>query len=381
MVQTSGRGHYSWSRVKGCGAAPPPCCCHTLVPYHEKLILFGGAIFGRCFNDVYVFDLRTDSWHLMRPLNDEIAYPRMSHSSVLYKDMMVVFGGMNNNGTLADMIALDLTTFSWSSVHHVGEVHPGPKRSHAAAVYKDKMYVLMGRPEYPQPDLWSFDFSSRQWKFIRLAQQWGRPPVALHGHSVCVEGCVMYVFGGASMQQTGSTAYFNDLHTYDFERNQWTRVDIVGARPTPRYAHAMGVVCGKLFIHGGDADQCRTYFDDLWVLDTKQETPQWFDVTNVASRPSRRSGHAYCVSQGSLYIFGGEAPCDNDHVFYSGGLYKLPLSLPLAAPLADLAARWLSRCVSVRESDLDSICSNAALLLFRYLPCGDEEILSGPHAL
>ncbi|CUG87874.1 Hypothetical protein, putative [Bodo saltans] len=349
---------------------PPPSCCQSMVQFEEKMYIFGGAVLGVAFNTVHSFDTKTEQWVLHDTKNSEIACRRMSHSTVVFEESMVVFGGMDLNVVHGDLLSLNLRNFEWSVLPSLGHQHPGVRRSHAAAVHGRKMYISMGLPSHRPPDLWSYDFDSKHWAAVRCNQLFGMPPVSLHGHSMCVSENSLYLFGGCVTAPTGASSYSNRLYEYNIATNMWTSVRVAEyPMPSPRYAHVMAISEGRIVVHGGDSEDCAKYYDDLWFIDIRNTggggVLAWQRHRDGGTRrPCARSGHCCAVLGDALYIFGGESPGEAfSMVHYSNQLYRIPLTLSTRLPLTDLCGRWLARAV-----DVDDICipPAAASVLKRY---------------
>ncbi|RNF15435.1 kelch domain-containing protein 3 [Trypanosoma cruzi] len=344
---------YLWSSVIPRGDTPPHGCCHSLVNYKDEfLVLFGGGALHYVYNDVYCFDLKTFTWTYKETINGDIVAPRISHSAVVYGDNMYVYGGYHLYMPVlfSEVLVLNLKTFTWSCLHHAPPEPEGPgeRRLHSAHVYRDHMYVLMGEPCSTSTCFWYLDFNTHKWHPVQSFGLFGKPIVPLIGHSAQVEGDYLYVFGGYhthTMSQTGSFVYSNSLFYYHFLTNMWREVlPYCGPRPFPRYSSAMVVLQGRVYIHGGDNDG-NVYFEDFWCIHTKTQLPRWIDLTLSCGKahPSARSGHAYVLAQGSLFVYGGELPGDTDVLYYSNRFYRYPLGLFTHLSLTELASRWLAK--------------------------------------
>ena len=385
-----------WNRLPRQGDCPPAACCESMVTHQTQLILFGGAILSRLFNDVHIFDTTTFSWEKPFISNPELSLPRMSHSAVVYNNVMYVFGGMDATSISNELISLCLTKekmrwyFPNGSIRYnedatsgnnhpttlrsfYSDRYPCPRRCHTAVVRRHHMYVLMGHGQDGNcNDFWCFSFETGHWSAIPLSA-FGRPPLPLYGHSAAVVEAedVMYVFGGA----ISSTVHSNSLHSYHFATQQWNEVQCpLLPRPVGRYCHCMAIVNGTLYIHGGDAMDSTLYFNDLWSIQTQRHQHQavqehlhssstawqpsvseWVEVapTRRSLVPSERSGHVVGAVDGVLYFFGGESPSssstssrgnnnNNTRIFYSREMYCVPVSYPFSSSLANLCSRWLA---------------------------------------
>jgi N-acetylneuraminic acid mutarotase len=375
---------FAWNRVEHQGleaSMPPPSCCQSMVQFEERMYIFGGAVLGVAFNAVHSFDTKTEQWSLHETKNSGVASSRMSHSTVVFEESMVVFGGMDPNVVHGDLLSLNLRTFEWSVLPSQGSQHPGVRRSHAAAVHGCKMYISMGLPSHRPPDLWSYDFGTKQWAAVCCPQLFGVPPVSLHGHSMCVSGNSLYLFGGCLTTPSGASSYSNSLYEYNITTNLWTAVRVADyPMPSPRYAHVMAISDGRIIIHGGDSDDCAKYYDDLWLIDLRSIKGGlvWQKHRDGGTRrPCARSGHCCAVLGDALYIFGGESPgAAQTTVHYSNQLYRIPLTLSTRLPLTDLCGRWLAKA-----TDVDDVCipPAAASVLKRYRRIEGAEKLATFH--
>lgn len=118
----------------------------SLVAINRKLYLFG----GRCrllFNDIKVLDPETLKWEAQRsvPSLEGPPEPRVHHTAVPYKNLMVVYGGGDRFNDILqfrncfqllhcyDTSRLYTVTRTWVHAKPTG-VSPEPRRSHSAAV-------------------------------------------------------------------------------------------------------------------------------------------------------------------------------------------------------------------------------------------------------
>lgn len=122
-------------------------------------------------NDVCIFDFKDNKWERVKTVKGELLPPpRAGHSAVLRVDekqdinRMYIFGGkLSHDQKLNDTWYLDLNTRKW---HEVETSNPPSHRSgHCAAVFKNYMIVQGGMKEVTKElnDLHVFDFEKEQW--------------------------------------------------------------------------------------------------------------------------------------------------------------------------------------------------------------------------
>jgi len=79
------------------------------------------------------------------------------------------------------------------------------------------------------------------------------------------------LFGGLSR----TSSHFNDLHMFDVDTATWLSSKYAPDLPVPaaRGFHSVTLIGSTIYLFGGSADfdqteqECKTYFNDLFVLD------------------------------------------------------------------------------------------------------------------
>jgi N-acetylneuraminic acid mutarotase len=81
----------------------------------------------------------------------------------------------------------------------------------------------------------------------------GHEPPARCGHSACLHGSYIAVFGGKNLKENGGNPYqaFNDLYIYNIISNTWMPVVLYGFSPAPNYGGFMCLLKGKIIAFGG----------------------------------------------------------------------------------------------------------------------------------
>jgi Kelch motif len=84
----------------------------------NSMVIFGGFVNGVRNNDVYKFTFITRKWELLKPSTAAAPAPRAAHSSIIYKDLIIIFGGKDeDNEKLNDVWAFNLRNFVWECYH------------------------------------------------------------------------------------------------------------------------------------------------------------------------------------------------------------------------------------------------------------------------
>ncbi|KAJ5309221.1 hypothetical protein PENANT_c042G10792 [Penicillium antarcticum] len=174
----------------------PACLVNASVTYcsNDRIYAFGGfdQYTDEVYNHVLKLDLETLEWELVDNYGD-IPGVRMGHTASLYQgDKLIVFGGENEHREyLADVVILDLNTFTWSIPEIRGPTPRGRAR-HAAIIHEEKLFIaggLTGEKNLILDDLTYLDLQtwtwSRTWSFT-----------ARFDHIAWVWGTRLWIFGG-----------------------------------------------------------------------------------------------------------------------------------------------------------------------------------------
>jgi Galactose oxidase, central domain len=101
---------FIWENLQTNGIPPSPRRGQSIVLADTFLILFGGSdLNNKFYNDIYFFDLQTNSWIPIRQMGN-IPTPRADHSAVIYGTTMWIFGGASQNGYLNDLYSFNIET-------------------------------------------------------------------------------------------------------------------------------------------------------------------------------------------------------------------------------------------------------------------------------
>ena len=183
---------------------------HTVCKYDKpdgttKFILFGGFSKknGGLMNDVWSFDIKSNSWQLLEATGD-IPSPRRDHCAVVVNSSeMLVFGGFNGTENVNEFFSFNLLTLRWTKIMCDGQV-PGARRQHSMVqVDKDNVVICGGidRSEVLQ-DIHVFNVNSLQCHPMGAVLDGGRCL-----HSCASLGSNLLLFGGV----TGAGEAVNDL--------------------------------------------------------------------------------------------------------------------------------------------------------------------------
>ena len=106
---------------------------------------FGGTDGNKWFNDVWIYDPRTNIW-IQQDCIGYIPVPREGHSAAIVNDVMYVLGGRTEEGKdLGDLAAFRITTRRWYTFQNMGP-SPSPRSGHGMTAYGNKIIVVGGEP-------------------------------------------------------------------------------------------------------------------------------------------------------------------------------------------------------------------------------------------
>ncbi|XP_056398316.1 F-box only protein 42 [Hyla sarda] len=206
---------------------------------------------------------------------------RFSHSACYYdyNQSMYVFGGCTQsscNAAFNDLWRLDLNSKEWIRPLASGS-YPSPKAGATLVVYKELLVLFGGwtRPSpYPlhQPErffdeIHTYSPSKNWWNCIVTTH--GPPPMA--GHSSCVIGDKMIVFGGS----LGSRQMSNDVWVLDMEQWSWSKPNISRPSPHPRGGQSQIVIDNETILILGGCGGPNALFKDAWLLHMNTNPWTW----------------------------------------------------------------------------------------------------------
>ena len=137
----------------------------------------------------------------------------------------------------------------------------------------------------------------------------GAPPTARVGHTAVALGALVYIYGGAANEKM-----FRDLYVLDTLSMSWIEPPTSGLPPGPLFGHTAELVGQCLFLFGGCREVLRhgTYASmhgrshassKLHVLDTGTMT--WSKPNVAGTIPLPRYRHASAMHGSLMFMFGG----------------------------------------------------------------------------
>jgi N-acetylneuraminic acid mutarotase len=280
---------------------------HSAVAYLDSIYVFGGdGKDDRRLNAIHKFDVETLLWTKIIATGTQ-PEPRCGHSAVVWRDVMIIFGGRDGRSHFGDLYALHFRDSSWQKIETTGALVKRRYR-HSAVAYGNFMYIFGGETggegTAVYGDFYEFDILNKCWREIQTA---GTKPSARSGHTAVVFKGNMYLFGGRNK----TPQYFRDLHRYHFASKTWSLVETNGVLPPRIYNHSAFTYRESLYIFGGYGIQgdenkdARVGHRHSEVYEYSFDQSTWSMVKVTGTPPSARLGHTTAVVKSTLYLFGG----------------------------------------------------------------------------
>ena len=256
------------SVVTGLASRPAPRDYHSAVHvrFSDSLLIYGGEDGSRILGDLWEFTWPQNGNPTFTPLTGLSPIGRYAHSAVWTgprdgstEGAMLVFGGVTANGKVNEILEWDIATTAWSSVTVSGPA-PIPRNTHAAVFAenlgsKGLMLVFGGWDgSGPIADLWAYDLDARTWS-QRAARSFKNSASAVWNPTKDA----MLVFGGS-----GNGGFSNELLEWRNDTDEFMPVTAVTSAPAPREKHCAAWVDGEeaMVIFGG-WDNSR--YADTWL--------------------------------------------------------------------------------------------------------------------
>lgn len=289
----------AWSSLEASGETPAAREDHTLTlePDARAAWLFGGRDGGTVFDDLWRYDLATDTWSRQQP-DGPAPGARLGHTATWVDGVgLVVWSGQSSGGFFGDIWAFDPAANAWRELPTDGPV-PKARYGSCAAVGPDgRLWVSHGftADSGRFADTWAYDFAAGRWTETTPDGELA-PIRCLHDCLWTPDGRLVLYAG-----QTTGTPAIGDLWARQPD-GEW---QAVGDGPPPaRQLYALASVGDTAIVFGGGSKDGGT-LRDLWLLDLA--TLAWTEGAPSGDRPSGRSGASFVADpDGSrLLLFGG----------------------------------------------------------------------------
>ena len=262
-------------------------------PTGDRLILFGGHGMGLQDDDsVWQLPLAADAPWSRMPVSGPGPGARWGHSTTYdsIHNRMIVFGGRDVTGPLAETWTLSLgATPTWTRIDG-GGLQPLPREGHSA-VYDpagDRMVVFGGSVgSSPADDTWQLSLSGTPtWTPIPTPVRPLARAFASSGYDGLRHRIVLV--GG----QGAGSGPLSDGWTFDLAGDSgWSPAAIDGQGPSPRWgaAGAFDTRHDRMLIFGGIASAMAAPFDETWIMSSSAPVYTTIGPARVQAHPGRVS--------------------------------------------------------------------------------------------
>lgn len=248
---------------------------------------------------------RQDAWVSLAPLPEAAAEVL---GAVANGKLYVLCGLAPGFKPRGMVLEYDPAANSWTAkkpmalpAHHVALTSANGK------IYAFGGFVLppSGPPSWaPIDNAWEYDPTADSWRALApMPTKRGAAAAAEVDGKIYVIGGTTTPSGVATLTPTSPQSVVGTVEEYDVKTNSWrTRA----AMPTPRNHHAVGVVNGKIYAIGGRVGSVFIPWSNSLDLVEAYDpaTDKW--GRELDRMPTPRSGPAWGVYNGRIYVAGGE---------------------------------------------------------------------------
>ncbi|XP_035204652.1 kelch domain-containing protein 3-like isoform X2 [Stegodyphus dumicola] len=306
---------------------------HAAVAVGHKIYSFGGYCSGEGFEvigkiDVHVLDTDTLRWCPVHYTEAQAApFKRYGHAVVEYKGKIYLWGGRNDLNASNILHCFDVDDRSWSIPVTGGNI-PKSVDGHSACVIGDYMYIFGGYEEEAEKlvqTLYRLNFNTFNWEEVIT---FGDPPSSRDFHTASAIGNCIYIFGGRSSEnmlngQIEPEFYCNKIVYLNTQSMKWVTPEVYGIPPCGRRSHSAAVYENELYIIGGYNALTQEHHNDIYKFSPEKNA--WIEMHAKGDGPCPRRRHCSCVVGNRLFLFGGSSPPSDESIFLdiSEGFQKL----------------------------------------------------------
>jgi len=259
----------TWSDLTpATGPAPRRTPSMVYDPDGHRVLMWSGQSGGTFFDDVWSFDLATETWSEFTP---PAPIPGRRYGTVSVYDPvdddLVTFGGFTFQGRFEDTWRFDPVADTWT------EVTPGVsplKRCLHSAAYDSRdhrMVMYGGQNAGPLDDVWLLDLATHTWTDVTPATRPDGRFFAAHVYDANHHRSVL--FGGNRGSAGGGLT--NEVWLFNLHNLSFLAVAPGGTPPSPREgAQGIPLPAGDRMVVFGGYDG--NYLDEVWALEGLSDT-------------------------------------------------------------------------------------------------------------
>jgi hypothetical protein len=265
-----------------------------------RAYLFGGRGADGASDELWSFDLATDTWNLLQPSGDRPA-ARFGHTGTWVPSVgLVIWSGQAGRRFFADAWAYDPAVNAWRELPALGDVPPARYGSCASLGPEGRLWISHGFTADTGrfADTRAYDFATGEWTDMTPS---GNVPVERCLHDCFWSAGRLVLYAG---QTTGVPA-LGDIWAYDPASEAWSRGPEAAAPPRQLYALATIADGDGAWVFGGGTLE-GDFLADTWRIasDTLAMEPILMPLEPI---PSARAGATLIRDPGSSrrLLFGG----------------------------------------------------------------------------
>lgn len=227
---------------------PPLRCNHSLKQINNQLYLFGGLGEQGYLSDLWKFQMDTEIWVQLTPL-DNIPSARHLFASDSYGDALLVWGGEDSTGLLSDMCIYNSISNTWTTVLSKSYTSPTPRKGACVVFNIPFVYLYGGETQNGiSAELWKFNTGTSEYELISNSE------IGIaYANCQLLENGFLVMFG---LDANGKSVF--SLNFYDFGQDVWTTQKSLDDNAGGTQGMALKVN-DKLIYYGGRTDYLSAY--------------------------------------------------------------------------------------------------------------------------
>jgi hypothetical protein len=339
----SGNAHgqtaLNWTQAAPGSASPSARSGHGMVfdNARQKVIVFGGVdVAGNFLNDMWQWDLASQSWSPVVPATNDVPVPRANFAMAydVNRSKIVLYGGNvpvnadNNVGIVGDTWEFDSATLTWTLIPADHLVYVGLWGAQAAYDPNLRQVILFGgQPYWGIPENGgTYAWSGTAWTLVASTPG---PSYTYDNGYICNSGwdpsgpagrvrhmmatdtkrSRVVLFGGET--NSCSDTVLGD--TWEWNGTSWTQIAVSGNTPSPRVnsGFVYDSALGASVLFGGSSGGSGV-LGDTW----EWGGGRWAQQQPAASPSPRTTSMAYDAANPSLVIFGGTGASTLDETWF-----------------------------------------------------------------
>lgn len=231
----------------------------------------------------------------------------------MFKNYLIVFGGLSqDNNTFNDIYLYNIEKKEWIKAGIIEDPvnqFPLSRNSHSSVLYKDKLFIFGGSnsSEGPLNDLWMLDLSKIEeniveWKCLFKPNELSFPVREMHSSCIINDenNCTYLLIHGG---RTINSELLSDILLYNIDKNEWLPRYLTSY---PRCSHVINNFNNNLAALFGGLNDKMEVCNDVEVFSIVNGKCVFKTVECIGDLPNIRFGHCGCnFKENEFFFFGG----------------------------------------------------------------------------